>query len=77
MGNSAYSNIPAQNIMAIVASKDQQKIGAQKERKAIKKAKDTQGGGATFRKPKSGEKDWSKASSEEVDAKKAEILNRR
>ncbi len=77
MKNSAYGNIPAHNIMAIVAGKDQQKIGAKKEREAEEKAKDTQGGGTSVRKPKGGGVDWGKASTKEVDAKKAEIFDRR
>jgi len=77
MKNSSYSNIPAHNIMAMVASKDLQKLGAQKEREAIDRAKNTSGGGSSFRKPSGGGIDWSKATSEEVATKKAEILNRR
>ena len=42
MKDPSYNNIPARNIMAMVASKDLQKIGAQKEREAIAKAKETQ-----------------------------------
>jgi len=77
MANPAYSNIPAHNIMAIVASKDLQKLGAQKEREAAENAKKTRGGGSSFRKPGGGGIDWSKASAEEVAAKKAEILGRK
>lgn len=77
MSNPAYSNIPAHNIMAMVSAKDQQKIGAQKEREAAEKAKDTQGGGTTVRKTKAGAIDWSKATQEEIDQKKAEIFDRR
>ena len=76
MESSAYNNIPAHNIMAMVASKDQQKLGAQKEREAIEKAKDTQGGGDSVRTPKGGGIDWSKATSEQIAAKRNEILGR-
>ena len=75
MEHPAYSNIPVHNIMAIVASKDLQKIGAEKERKAAKDAAGTHSPGTTVREPgKGGKVDWSKASKEEVAAKRAEIL---
>ena len=74
MKSSAYGNVPAHNIMAIVASRDLQKLGAEKEREAAEKAKNTGGGGSSFRKPKGGEIDWSKATPEEMAAKRAEIL---
>jgi len=74
MKNSAYGNIPAKNIMAIVAGEDQQKIGAKKEREAAEKARGTQGGGTSVRKPKGGGVDWSAATPEEIATKKAEIL---
>jgi len=62
-----YKNIPVHNIAAIVASKDLQKLGAQKEREAAQKAKDTQGGGSTARKA-GGKTDWHTASKEEFEA---------
>jgi len=77
MKDSSYINLPAKNIMAIVAFKDSQKIGAQKEREAAEKAKNTKGGGSDFRKPTGAKTDWSKATSEEIEAKKAEIYDRR
>lgn len=76
MQNSAYGNIPAHNIMAIVAGKDQQKIGAKKEREATEKARATQGGGVSVRKPKGEGIDWSTATPKEIAAKKAEILEK-
>ena len=68
-----YKNIPVHNIAAIVAAKDLQKIGAQKERKAAQKAKDTQGGGSTARKV-GGKIDWYTASKEDFERKKSEVL---
>lgn len=75
MKHPSYSNIPAANIAAMVAAEDQQKIGAKKERKAAEKAKSTQGGGSSARKPKAGEVDWGKASKKQVAAKRQEILD--
>jgi len=40
-----YSNVSIENIALIISAKDQQAIGAEKERVATKKAKDTQDGG--------------------------------
>jgi len=77
MKSPAYNNIPAHNIMAMVASKDLQKLGAQKEREAAENAKNTQSPGSTARKPTGGKTDWSKATREDIDAKKAEIFDRR
>ena len=77
MKNSSYNNIPAHNIMAIVASRDQQKIGAKKEREAAEQAKSTQGGGTTIRKADGGKTDWHKATPEQVEAQKAKVLGHR
>lgn len=77
MKNSAYNNIPASNIIAMVSAKDQQKIGAKKEREATAKAKATQSAGNSVRKPESGGFDWAKATPEEMEAKKNEVLGRR
>jgi hypothetical protein len=74
MNHPAYANIPIHNIMAIVASKDLQKLGAEKEREAQKKAKDTQGGGSSVREPAKGTVDWSKATKEQLHAKQAEVM---
>ncbi len=76
MKNPAYNNIPARNIIAIVAGADQQKIGAKKEREATAKVKETQGGGTSARKPKAGEIDWGTATPKEIAAKKAEIIEK-
>lgn len=76
MRHPAYRNIPVKNIAAIVASKDLQKIGAQKEREAQAATNATKGGGSTTR-VVPGEKDWSRASKEEFEAKKAEVFGRR
>jgi len=51
----------------LASSKDQQKIGARKEREASKKAKSTISGGSPARKPSGGAKDWDKASNKEVE----------
>jgi len=71
-----HPNLTARDAMRIVSAEDQQKIGAQRERDAAKKAKDTQGGGTTARKPSGGGVDWSKATKEEMDAKRNEVLGR-
>jgi len=76
IGHPAYRNIPVNNIAAIVASKDQQKIGAAKEREADKKAKDTQAGGSNARKQEGGKVDWSTASKEDLEAQKAKVFGR-
>jgi len=77
MAHPDYANIPVHNIAAIVAAKELQEIGAQKEREAQKKAKDTQGGGTTIRKLGEGATDWGKASKEEFEAQKAKVLGQR
>jgi hypothetical protein len=76
IGHSAYSNIPVANIFSIVAANDLQRLGAEKERIAAKKAADTQGGGSTARKPGGSKTDWSTATKEEFDAQKAKVLGR-
>ena len=70
----AYANIPVYNIAAMVTAKDLQALGAEKEREAAKKAKDTGGDGGTQRKATSGKTDWAKASKEEFEAQKSIIL---
>lgn len=73
MDHPSYSNIPAHNIAAIVASKDLMKMGAQKEREAAKQAKDTQTPGNTARKEAT-MKDWGSASKEDYEAQRAKVL---
>ncbi|MBM3283169.1 hypothetical protein FJY90_02850 [Candidatus Gottesmanbacteria bacterium] len=75
MTHPAYKNIPVGHIATIVSAKDQQRLGAQKERDAQKKAKETQSGGSPVRKP-SKEFNWSTATKEEFEAQKAKILGR-
>lgn len=77
MGHEAYRNIPVKNIMAMVSSNDMMKIGAQKEREAAKKAKDTQGGGTQQRKPAGGKVDWKNATKEDFEAEKQRVLQQR
>jgi len=72
----AYAQIPVQNIAAIVAAKDMQKLGAQKERDAARKAAETKNAGNTAKTIKT-DHDWRTASKEEYEAKKAEVLSRR
>ena len=74
MKNPAYSNVPAHNIMAILTAKEQQKIGARKEREASKKAAETKDTGTTVRKGEVAT-DWSSMSKEEFEAKKQEVLH--
>ncbi len=69
----AYKQIPVHNIATMVAAKDLEKIGAQKERDAQKKVNETKGNGTGGRK-QSGKVDWSTASPEEYAAKRAEVL---
>jgi len=71
----AIPNLVAEDAFRIVSAKDQQKIGAQKEREAFEKARATTSSGTQFRAPVSGGVDWLKASQEEVNAKKNEIIN--
>lgn len=68
-----YKNIPVYNIAAIVASKDLMKLGAQKEREAMQKAKDTQGGGSTVRKEGT-VTDWHNATKEDFENQKSKVL---
>jgi hypothetical protein len=74
MVHPAYQNVPVSNIMAIVAQKDLEKIGAQKERDAAKKAKDTQNPGGSVREPGKGKTDWGKASKEDFEAQRAKVF---
>lgn len=75
MNHPAYSNVPVQNIAAIVASKDMQKLGAAKEREAQRIVAETKSPGSNFRKPTTEKIDWMTASKEEVEAKKRAILH--
>lgn len=74
MEHPAYSNIPASNIMAIVAHKDLLAIGAKKEREAQKVVKSTQNTGTTVRGVET-TIDWSSMTDAEFQARKAKILN--
>lgn len=74
MAHPSYANIPAKNIMAIVASNDLQKLGAQKEREAAKKAADTKGGGDTTRDLPTGKVDWANMSKEQFEIEKSKVL---
>jgi len=73
----AHPTLVAGDAIRIVSSKDQQKIGAQKERDAAAKAKATESAGSSVRKPEGGGFDWGNATPEEMEAKKNEILDRR
>ena len=68
-----YNALPAHVIYNIVAGDDLEKIGAEKERVAREQAEATRTGGSSVRPTGSGGKDWSKATTEEIAAKKAEI----
>lgn len=68
MKHPAYSNIPAKNIAAIVASNDLMKLGAKKERDAQKNADATKTKGSQARKPINSATDWSKAPADAVEA---------
>ena len=72
----AYSKIPVSFIANALASKDQQKIGAAKERAAQKKVDETKGAGKGTREVAPGETDWRKVSNDAFEKKRAEILGR-
>jgi len=74
MSHPAYANIPVKNIMAIVAAKGLQQLGAKKEREAALKVKETQGNGTQVRKSPAGKPDYKNMSKEEFDAVKAGVL---
>lgn len=75
MQHPAYKNIPAINIMAIVSSKDAQKLGAQKEREISKKVKETQTHGSQARKQGgSGKPDWKNMPSDEFAKERDRIM---
>lgn len=76
MDHPDYKNIPVHNIMAIVAAKDMQALGAKKEREASMQSKNTQHKGSTNRQTSNKTYNWATASREEVEAKKAEVLGR-
>ena len=72
----SYSDIPIHNIAAIVTAKDQQKIGAQKERETREKVDLTKSVGRGFRDDKAMRGvDWSKASVVELEAEKARLFH--
>jgi len=70
----AYKQIPIHNIAAIVTSKDQQKIGARKEREAQKKVAETKSPGNTSRPGTPIKVDWHNASSDDYKAKRTEVF---
>ena len=72
--HSAYSNIPIHNIAAIVASKDLERLGAEKERNIQKEVSETQGFGKTIREEPGSQNDWSKATKEDIERKRQEVL---
>lgn len=74
MQHEAYRNIPVKNIMAIVAAKDLQKLGAKKEREAARTVSETKTGGSQARKQGSGKVDWANMPKDEFDKQKAAIL---
>jgi len=74
MAHPAYKNVPVNNIMSIVAGKDLQKLGAQKERDAKKKADDTKSPGDPVREPGKGKVDWKKAPKADFDAQRQKVL---
>ena len=74
MSDPSYNNIPASYIASIVASKDQQKIGAERERAAAKKASETKDSGGGSRKPSGGETNWGGMPKPEFEAIKNEVI---
>lgn len=77
MAHPAYRKIPVANIAAIVSSKDAMKLGAQKEREAAKRAAETRDPGNNARKPGAGKQDWHKASKDDFEAKRREVMGMR
>jgi len=71
-----HPTLVAQDAVAIVSNKDAQAIGAKKEREAAEKVNKTKSPGGTVRKVSGGGVDWSKATKEEVDAKRDEVMGR-
>lgn len=71
-----YSGLPIHNIVAIVAAKDMQKIGAAKEREAARKAAETAAPGTSVRTTPVAAVDWDKATREELVAQQAKVLGR-
>ena len=72
-----YSKIPVKNIASMVASNDLLKMGAKMEREAQAKADATKAPGTTARTPIAGAKDWSRASSAEVEAERRRVMGMR
>jgi len=73
LAHPTYKNIPVHNIAAIVASKELQQLGAQKEREAQKKVAETKDKGSTVRQPV-GKVDWHTASKEDYQAQRARVF---
>ena len=69
-----YNKIPVKNIAAMVAAGDLMKLGAKKEREAQSKADATKTAGTQFRKTGGNQTDWTKASKDEVEAQKRNVL---
>jgi len=76
LSHPAYKNIPVHTIATIVAAKDLEKIGAEKEREAQRKAADTKEKGTTARTPM-GKVDWHTASKEAVAEQRAKVFGQR
>lgn len=71
-----YSKVPLKNIAAMVTARDQQKIGAAKERDAAKKAAETKVPGGTNPPTDSQVKNWHEAPKEDFEAQRAKVLGR-
>ena len=63
----AHPSLVAEDAMKIASAGDQQRIGARREREASEKAKRTQSGGSTFRTGETSNKDWSRATNDEME----------
>jgi hypothetical protein len=73
LAHPSYKNIPVHSIAVIVAAKDLEKIGAEKEREAQRKAADTKDKGSTARQPL-GKVDWNNATRETVAEQRSKIF---
>ena len=71
-----YAGVPIHNLAAMLSAKDQQKIGAAKEREAAAKVLETKTPGGTVRKPAGEGNNWLGASKEDFEAQKAKVLGR-
>jgi hypothetical protein len=76
MAHPTYSGVPIHNLVAIVSSKDAQKIGAAKERAAQRRVAETVVPGSSTRPVTPGKTNWHTAPKADFEAQKAKVLGR-